>query len=160
LATTSLITVLPGPDPSVIEYRSGLDILLDAGPGFAFYSWNTGETTRVINVGPQPGRSYSVTVSYENGCSASDSYWAGDDCVLGDINFDGAISMSDLLLAVKAAMGTTALDDAALCRADVNQDGNVDFQDVQEIYWCVAFVCGELAGGPFLESCRAHENCQ
>ncbi len=62
-------TVFPNPDISlgpdtVIE--SGSSINLDAGPGYDFYSWSTGATTRKITV--NSSNTYSVEVGL-NGCT-------------------------------------------------------------------------------------------
>jgi hypothetical protein len=46
----------------------GDSAVLDAGPGFASYRWNTGATTQRITV--RNGGSYSVTVTNAAGCSA------------------------------------------------------------------------------------------
>ncbi len=45
--------------------------MLDAGEGFAAYSWNTGATTQSIS--PTSSGSYKVTVTKSTGCTSSDS---------------------------------------------------------------------------------------
>jgi gliding motility-associated-like protein len=57
-----------GPDISLCE---GNTFLLDPGPGFDSYIWNTGETTRTISV--DITGTYSVLVSNHFGCIAKDS---------------------------------------------------------------------------------------
>ncbi len=49
----------------------GTTTTLDAGSGFPHYIWNTNDATQTITTGT-PG-TYSVTVSDDNGCSASDA---------------------------------------------------------------------------------------
>jgi gliding motility-associated-like protein len=49
----------------------GRNATLDAGEGYTTYQWNTGATTRTINV--TSGGFYRVTVTNPLGCSASDS---------------------------------------------------------------------------------------
>jgi gliding motility-associated-like protein len=49
----------------------GTSKVLDAGAGFASYSWNNGATTRSINA--TTGGFYKVTVTNAAGCSTSDS---------------------------------------------------------------------------------------
>ncbi len=55
-----------GPDTSVCE-----SYLLDAGNAGAGFHWNTGDSTRIIQV--HSSGSYAVTVTNSNGCSAVDS---------------------------------------------------------------------------------------
>lgn len=56
-----------GPD---IFLEEGESAILDAGPGFSDYSWNTGANTQVLQV--NSAGIFSVTVTDENGCKASD----------------------------------------------------------------------------------------
>jgi hypothetical protein len=51
--------------------ESGNSIVLDAGAGFATYSWNTSATTQFITT--TISGDYSVLVTDANGCSASDT---------------------------------------------------------------------------------------
>ena len=46
-------------------------IVLDAGPGFSSYSWNTGSDQRMLGIG-EPGRFY-VKATNAEGCSSSDT---------------------------------------------------------------------------------------
>ena len=45
---------------------------------------------------------------------------------MGDVNFDGKIDTIDANLALKAALGTIELSDAAIRAADINGNGKVD----------------------------------
>ncbi len=55
-----------GPDTAVCE-----SYLLDAGNAGADYQWNTGDSTRIIQV--HSSGSYAVTVTNSNGCTARDT---------------------------------------------------------------------------------------
>ena len=68
------VNVLPIPIVSIsgdLNICGGTSTTLDAGSGHANYEWNTNSTTQTINV-TETG-TYSVTVSDDNGCSATDA---------------------------------------------------------------------------------------
>ncbi len=67
------LTVLPLPSVSLgadVHVCTGESTILDPGSGYHAYSWNTGPSSRTIEVS-QAG-TYTVTVSDENGCENSD----------------------------------------------------------------------------------------
>ncbi len=66
--TVNAISFNPLPDTTRI---CGDTVLLDAGPGFTSYSWNTGATTRTIRA--DSSGLYKVTVTSPAGCAARDS---------------------------------------------------------------------------------------
>lgn len=51
------------------------------------------------------------------------------DVTYGDINLDGAITLSDVVIMNKAISGTVTLNDEATANADVNEDNQVDASD-------------------------------
>jgi hypothetical protein len=73
-ASTELkVRVLARPDPSIVangptRFCQGDGVTLDAGAGYAYYLWSTGESTRKIVV--RESGHYTVTVANELGCSA------------------------------------------------------------------------------------------
>lgn len=58
---------ITGPDHVCL----GNFITLDAGVGYLFYAWSTGETSQTIDVSPGVDTYYSVTVTNANGCEGS-----------------------------------------------------------------------------------------
>lgn len=56
-----------------------------------------------------------------------------DEFVLGDVNGDGNIDVSDIAAVSAHIGGTKALDEAAAARADINGDGNIDITDLSMI---------------------------
>lgn len=58
---------------------------------------------------------------------------AGTDFMLGDVDNNGDINLSDAQSALKAALKITTLDDTATKAADVNKNGTVDLGDAQMI---------------------------
>jgi uncharacterized repeat protein (TIGR01451 family) len=70
------VTVTATPSVTITGPTStcaGTPVTLDAGPGFASYSWSTGEFTQMITVSPATTQNYSVTVS-DGTCNATDSH--------------------------------------------------------------------------------------
>lgn len=51
----------------------------------------------------------------------------------GDVNADGSVNALDIFAAIDHILGRTALEGAALTRADMNNDGSVDISDVLQI---------------------------
>ena len=62
----------------------------------------------------------------------------------GDVNFDGSLDITDVILLVNFVLGQTPTEEEALT-ADMNQDGIVNILDVIQ-------VVGEILGTTFRES--------
>ncbi|HWW61901.1 MAG TPA: hypothetical protein VN181_11080, partial [Thermoanaerobaculia bacterium] len=76
-ADSHAVTMNPVPTPVITgptSTCSGTPVTLDAGGGFATYSWSTGATSQTISVAPTTTTPYSVTVTNGSGCSGSDSH--------------------------------------------------------------------------------------
>lgn len=72
----------------------------------------------------------STSVSTSTSTSTSVSV---EQYVLGDVNNDGAITLEDAQLTLKAALKLATLDEKAAKAADVNKDGKVSLEDAQKI---------------------------
>ncbi|MBK9462986.1 MAG: hypothetical protein IPN94_27115 [Sphingobacteriales bacterium] len=69
-----IITTSPNPTPNITGNTaicSGNSTSLDAGSGFAAYTWNTGSITQNITV--NAAGTYTVTVTNVNGCTGTDA---------------------------------------------------------------------------------------
>ena len=62
----------------------------------------------------------------------------------GDVNFDGSLDVTDVILLVNLVLGQTPTEEQALT-ADMNQDGIINILDVIQ-------VVGEILGTTFRES--------
>lgn len=51
----------------------------------------------------------------------------------GDINFDGKVDLKDAQLALKVALGTEQVSDAAVRAGDKNGNGKIDLSDAKAI---------------------------
>ena len=71
-------------------------------------------------------------IEYE-GETKDDDPTDGEDFVLGDVNGDGKVNVSDIAKAAAHVKGKKALDDKAQKRADTNSDGKVNIADISKI---------------------------
>ncbi len=111
--STKWLSVNPAPTtPAIAESCYFNDIILDSGPGYNRYFWNTGNTTRTLNIGNDTTSLYTVTVYDELGCSSQDSYNASGPCV--------------------AAKDIYEEDDICFTSATVIHDGETQSHDFQD----------------------------
>lgn len=102
-SASDTIQVLIRPTPSI---DLGSDTLmcadtfmvLDAGPAFVSYAWNTGATTQSYTA--NSGGPIYVEATAANGCIGRDTILISDriDCIFpGDVNYDGVADQMDVL---------------------------------------------------------------
>lgn len=71
----------------------------------------------------------------------SGSVGSGSEVLLGDVNGDGEITMQDMQIIYRAAMGGLVLTGAQEKTADVNLDGVVTMSDMQLVYqYCMGTI--------------------
>jgi hypothetical protein len=155
ITTSILINQLPTPviTPSgATNLCNGNSIILDAGTGYAAYSWPNGSTASTITV--TSSQTDSVSVVDVNGCSATSppiTITFNTDCVWpGDANHDSIVDNSDLLPIglhyaqtgpprasvsnlwqdyVSTNWGTLQVNGEDIKHADCNGDGLIDNND-------------------------------
>ena len=88
-----------------------------------------------------PFDAYSVNFAFNNG----DDYWDNNggqdwfflvdesDSILGDVNFDQEVNITDIVLIVGHILGSNILQDQAILAADFNSDSQINIVDVVQI---------------------------
>ena len=88
-----------------------------------------------------PLDAYSVNFAFNNG----DDYWDNNggqdwfflvdesDSILGDVNFDLEVNITDIVLIVGHILGSNILQDQAILAADFNSDSQINIVDVVQI---------------------------
>jgi len=72
-----------------LSYCAGASTTLDAGAGFASYSWSNGETTQTISA---TAGNYTVTVTDSNGCSNTSAQVTVTELALPTVAISGTLS--------------------------------------------------------------------
>ncbi len=77
---------------------------------------------------------------------------------LGDINLNGFITSYDALITLQYLVDMIELTPEEICRADVNNSGDITVSDVSYILQCSTGICDNLPQN-FKLSCQNHNNC-
>ena len=59
-----------------------------------------------------------------------DDLGGGTSCISGDVNNNGSVEVSDIVLMVNFIMGVMSPDDQQFCAADLNEDGSIAVNDI------------------------------
>ncbi len=123
---TCTVFMLPQPElgnDTTIPFAGSL--LLDAGPGYITYEWNTGAFTQTIVV--DSTGLYTVTVTDENGCSNSDSRMVtiGECALQGSLTYlnTSQTPLNNSLVSLKQGNTTVA-------EVSTNESGTYCFEGI------------------------------
>ena len=102
-------------------------------PATGVHTWNDGEVTVRATCDAEGTMTYTCTVC---GGTKTESIPAIGR-LLGDVNGDGTVNITDMALVYQYLTGQTAFTDGHKNAADVNRDGIVDVYDLQRLYEAV-----------------------
>lgn len=102
-------------------------------PATGVHTWNDGEVTVRATCDAEGTMTYTCTVC--GGTKTKPIPAIGR--LLGDVNGDGTVNITDMALVYQYLTGQTAFTDGHKKAADVNRDGIVDVYDLQRLYEAV-----------------------
>lgn len=85
-----------------------------------------------------------ITVMTANGLTQTCTVVVGNNKSAGDINGDGNVNLSDMMMCLNYVSGSGSLEEEALQMADVNGDGTVDLTDVMRLLNYTSGASGEV----------------
>lgn len=102
-------------------------------PATGVHTWNDGEVTVRATCDAEGTMTYTCTVC--GGTKTEPIPAIGS--LLGDVNGDGTVNITDMALVYQYLTGQTEFTDGHKKAADVNRDGIVDVYDLQRLYEAV-----------------------
>jgi DNA-binding beta-propeller fold protein YncE len=130
---TIAMTATTTTDPSGVEYHFEETT---GNPGGDNSGWQDNREYTDMGLNPKTQYCYRVRAR-DKSANANETGWSTVECsstsIHGDINGDGVVSLVDVLMLYRYVAGTLELTPGELARADVDEDGNVDEDDLEAL---------------------------
>ena len=123
-----------------LKYRMLDDVDWLELDGELFGELNQGESTEIVitaNASELGSGDYSaellLSTSIQSTVNIPVTLTILDNLLIGDINFDGQINVTDIVLLVSFILDQTTFDDDQLWVADINEDNNINVVDIVQL---------------------------